>query len=433
MSLSAQFYDAAIRVIRGSAPLWSRGSFKRSRGVEGRKGALERLRSWAEAHRDPARPLVWFHAPSVGEGHQARSVLEALREERPELQSIFTIFSPSAEAFARGLPVDAADYLPWDVRAELDGLFDAVAPSLIAFTKTEVWPGLTAVAAAHGVPVVLTAATLPEGSGRLRPLARPLLQPAFSTLERVLAIAEEDGARFRRLDVAEDRIQVTGDPGIDSAQKRAGEADPAAPYLAPFHADPRPTLVAGSTWPADERILVPAAARVREERPDVRLVVAPHEPHEGHLRPLAAALGAAGFQCRTLAEMEAAECVEGVDAVLVDRVGVLSHLYTVGTWAYVGGGFGKDGLHSVLEPAAAGLPTLFGPRYAGSRAAVDLVSLGGGRAVDDAEDLAAVLHTWLSDPELQAEVAGQAHGYIESHRGAAGRTAKAMAALLSPS
>jgi 3-deoxy-D-manno-octulosonic-acid transferase len=100
--------------------------------------------------------------------------------------------------------------------------------------------------------------------------------------------------------------------------------------------------------------------RVREGVEEVRLVVAPHEPEPEHVRGLLAALRERGWRSGTLAEAEGGG-VGGLDAVVVDRVGVLAHLYTVGMAAYVGGGFGDDGLHSVLEPAAAALPVAFGP------------------------------------------------------------------------
>jgi 3-deoxy-D-manno-octulosonic-acid transferase len=139
----------------------------------------------------------------------------------------------------------------------------------------------------------------------------------------------------------------------------------------------------------------------------------------------------AGLRTRRLAEVERAGSAAGVDVVLVDRVGVLASLYTVGAIAYVGGGFGKDGLHSVLEPAAAGLPTLFGPRHAASRGATDLLRAGAAAAVGNARELAAALERWLSAPALHGEASRQARGYIEAHRGASRRSAAALARVLS--
>jgi len=330
--------------------------------------------------------------------------------------------------------VDVAGPLPWDVRAELEALLDVVRPNLIAFTKTEVWPGLTAAAADRGIPVILIAAALPEGAGRLKPLARRLLSPTFASLSAVLAIGEEDARRFPALGVKEERILVTGDPGVDSAWRRAGEADPEATYLRPLHREPRPTLVAGSTWPADERVLLPAldAILARRGRAALRAIIAPHEPDQDHLHRLEDDLRASGLRAVRLAEVERSGLSGREEVIVVDRVGVLAHLYTIGTMAYVGGGFGANGLHSVLEPAAAGLPVCFGPRHSNSMAVGELERLGGGMAVAGEEELAGVLEGWLVDEGARKAAGLRAEAYIDGHRGAAQRTAEAMERYLPP-
>lgn len=430
MSVLETVYAAAVRGARVASPLVARGDSKIARAVRGRRGVVERLEAWARTGRDRRRHLLWIHAPSVGEGLQARAVLEATLERRPDLQTVFTHFSPSAEALASRMPADVADYLPWDVPGEVDPVLDVLQPDLVAFTKTEVWPVLSRSARRRGIPTALVAATLPEDSSRLRWPAREVLRPALGRLAAVLAIAPDDAERFRRLGARGDRIQVTGDPGIDSAAARAGATDPDAAWLAPFRRTPRPTIVAGSTWPPDEEVLVEAVSAVREARPGLRMVVAPHEPTEEHLRPLEAALQRRGWVTARLGAVEAAGSTAGLDAVVVDRVGVLAQLYSVGVVAYVGGGFHGDGLHSVLEPAAAGLPVTFGPRHSNARAAADLVEEGGARVVDGPAALARVLQGWLSDEGARTRWGKAARGYIEAHRGAAVRTAERVLEIL---
>lgn len=409
-------------VLGGTAP-------KVSRGLRGRRAAHEILAAWGRRGREDGAPLAWFHAPSVGEGLQARAVLEALRRVEPSLQSVFTHFSPSAEALAEGMPADVSGYLPWDLVGPTRRVLDAVRPDLLAFTKTEVWPVLVDEAAARDVPVALVAATVPPGAGRLSPSARRFLGPTWRRLRLAAAISDDDAARLAELGVPEAALRVTGDPGIDSAARRARAADPAEPWLAPFHADPRPTVVAGSTWPPDEAVLLPAMDRLRGEAAEIRLVVAPHEPTPNHVETLLGELRERGWRAGTLAEAESGG-VSGLDAVVVDRVGVLAHLYTVGMAAYVGGGFGDDGLHSVLEPAAAGLPVAFGPRHGNARAAGELAGAGGGAAAADPDELARILLGWFTEPGSRDYAAGRAFGYIDAHLGAADRTAVLIQELL---
>jgi 3-deoxy-D-manno-octulosonic-acid transferase len=430
MSMTSAAYSLAIRALRSLSPLAERGESKLARGIRGRRDALAMLGDWSRGYRDPERALIWLHAPSVGEGLQARAALEALLGERHDLQAAYTFFSPSAVNLARKMPVHVAGYLPWDVEGELGALLDLMRPSLIAFTKTEIWPGLVRAAASREIPVALIAATLPESAGRLRPSGRLFLGSAFRRLSAVLAVTDDDARRFTRLGVREDRIRVTGDPAIDSAWSRARELDPGAPYLAPFRADPVPTLVAGSTWASDEAALVPVLARIRKQIPEFRAILAPHEPGDDHLEALERRLEGEGLSSVRLAEVEEGGGVGNASVVVVDRVGVLAHLYTVGTMAYVGGGFHRHGLHSVLEPAAAGLPSVFGPRFANSWAAAELIRMGGAVSVAHGADLARVLQRWLSGDGSLEEASERSSTYIDGHRGASVKTARALLDLL---
>lgn len=429
MSTAAFLYRGAQRLLRASTPLLGGGGSKVARGLAGRRASAGALAAWARANRDTARPAAWLHAPSVGEGLQARAVLEALLEMRPGLQAAYTHFSPSAEALARRMPAGWAGYLPWDLPDEVGPALDALRPGVLAFTKTEAWPVLTAEAAARGIPVALVGGTVPPGSSRARWPARAFLRPTWGRLSLVAAISDADAEGFRALGVAAEALCVTGDPGIDSAAARARSADPAAPYLRPFHDAPRPTVVAGSTWPSDTAVLLPALSAARKRAPDVRVILAPHEPLDGVVRGLLSELEEAGWRAAALARVEEGGA-EGVDAVVVDRVGVLAHLYTVGSVAYVGGGFHDAGLHSVLEPAAARLPVLFGPRHANARAASDLLAAGGAREATDARGLGDELAALLADEAARDYAAGRAFGYIDAHLGAARRTAALLDALM---
>jgi len=116
--------------------------------------------------------------------------------------------------------------------------------------------------------------------------------------------------------------------------------------------------------------------------------------------------------------------------VLVDQVGILAELYTTASLAYVGGGFHRSGLHSVIEPAAAGVPVLFGPRHGGSRDARLLLEAGGARAADDRPALAAALEGWLTDETARAAAGAAARAVVERGKGAADRSLQLVIALV---
>jgi len=209
-------YRAAVRLGVALVPVVGLIDRKVGEGHRRRRRAADRLAWWASSQRDHVRPLVWFHAASVGEGRQAESVLDELRRLLPTCQLVYTHFSPSAEPLARRLQVDVADYLPYDDPGSIDRVLAALAPDLLVFAKLDLWPELATRAEARGTSVALVAATVSPGSGRLRWPALELLRPGYAAVRVAGAVSEADAQRLALLGVAPSRIRVTGDPRVDS-------------------------------------------------------------------------------------------------------------------------------------------------------------------------------------------------------------------------
>ncbi|MGE0552645.1 MAG: 3-deoxy-D-manno-octulosonic acid transferase [Gemmatimonadales bacterium] len=416
-------YRVLARAAYAALPLARPLHRKLAQGDRERRAALERWLAWAERAREPVRPLLWCHASSVGEGLQAEAVLGILRSRHPEWQIVASFFSPSAERLARRLPVDHADYLPYDLPGPASALLDALRPRALVFAKLDLWPELATRAAQRGVAIGIVAATVSPVSGRLRWPGRVLTRPGYRAVSGAAAVQPGDAARLESLGTPSAGIEVAGDPAVDSALRRAA-VDPADPLLGLGAG--APTLVAGSTWAGDEAVLMPALVRVRASHPSARLLLVPHEPTPVHV---SAALDLAARHGLTDAR-RASESGPPGSLVVVDRVGVLMTLYAAGSIAFVGGGFGRRGLHSVLEPMAHGLPVLFGPRWASSWAAARALETGGAREVRDADQLAARWLEWLDDDDARARAGASGRALVEEGRGAASANAAMVERLM---
>jgi 3-deoxy-D-manno-octulosonic-acid transferase len=211
--------DLVYRIVLRAAPaalrLAAPFSGKLRRGLDGRRASLHSLLDWAAAARDPERPLIWLHAPSVGEALMAQAILAAARDRAPEAQAVFTFFSPSAERVAALVGADWSGYLPWDRATEMGEAISALRPTAIGFVRTELWPVLAQCARRANARVVLVNAVLAEGSSRLGAPARALLGPAYRALDAIGAVHAVDCGRFARLGIAADRVHVTGDARFD--------------------------------------------------------------------------------------------------------------------------------------------------------------------------------------------------------------------------
>jgi 3-deoxy-D-manno-octulosonic-acid transferase len=317
---------------------------------------------------------------------------------------------------------------------------EALRPRALVFSKVDLWPELATRAAAGGTAVGMIAATVSPGSSRLRWPARSALRAGYQSVHAAGAVSVPDAERLIRLGVAPSRIEVTGDPRYDSAVERVRTVSADDPRLRLVRS--APTLVAGSTWPADEDVLLPAFRAVRAAQPEARLLVVPHEPTEVHLTRLRA-------RARELELPEPVRLESGAGAaplMIEDRVGGLAELYVGATLAYVGGGFGEAGLHSVVEPAACSIPVLFGPRWENSRDAGLLLTRRAAIAVSDefpdwldldsssthagANPLAAIWLALLRNPAHAAAAGRRARECVEAGLGAAARSAGLVQRLM---
>lgn len=421
------------------AALAPRARNKVLRSFAARAGVVERWERACRETRDYARPLVWFHASSVGEGLQARPVMQALRAAHPEWQQAYSWFSPSAQEFGRSLGADVADYLPFDTARAANRLLNALRPSLLVFSKLDVWPQLVLSASERGLPVAMISATVAKTSGRGGFFARSLLVKAYASLRAVGAIDQANAGRMEGLGVARSAISVTGDTRFDQvwdrAQRAVGSESKAAGVLRLLASD-RFTLVAGSTWPSDEAPLFKIWERIQQEYPDARLIIAPHEPSERHLQGitdwarknrlilvrLSALEGAVELDKAARAEKAAASA----QVVLVDSVGVLGDLYSLAGVAWVGGGFHAAGLHSVIEPAAFGVPVMFGPQFESSREA-GLLLEAGAAVSGEGDVLERQLASWISNDVLRVEAGRAALEFVKAECGATSRSVELLA------
>ncbi|MBX9928946.1 MAG: hypothetical protein K2X99_08535 [Gemmatimonadaceae bacterium] len=416
-------YAAATHTAEWLASLAS-GDGKVPRTLALKRAAVTHIERWAATSRDVSRPLLWVHAPSVGEGLMARPVIAAWRAQHPDWQIAFTFASSSAESFAARVGADVWAALPFDTGRAADRLLAALRPTILAVSKVDVWPVLTERAHAAGVRTALFSAAMRPGSERGGALARALLGDAYAELDAVGAIASADGDRLIAAGVRRVVVRTTGDTRYDQVIARVAAVDRASALLAPIASD-RPTLVAGSTWPSDEAALFAAWSRVRAAVPGARLMIAPHEPTEAHLAPIERAARSVGGSVARLAAADAA-----TDMVIVDRLGVLAELYALATIAYVGGGFHGAGLHSVVEPAAFGVPVLFGPQHTESRDAALLLEAGAGFACTDADALAMRLLALLAEPSARSAAGARALAVVDAERGAVARTVALLSSLV---
>jgi 3-deoxy-D-manno-octulosonic-acid transferase len=390
--------------------------------IAGRRGFRER---WSTLRVDGAERPVWFHVSSVGEFEQARPVISAIERRFPRVPVILTFSSPSGYHFAmkREKVGDGAirfiDYLPADTRGNMRMCLSAANPRLLVLVKFDLWPNLVWEAKRAGVPVVLIAATLSPSSRRLSAIGRWFYGRVYASLDRILAISEDDAGRFRTSTPDHPAIAVAGDTRFDRVMERWEKRDGTRLDIASAGG---PVVIAGSTWPADEAHLLGALRSLLGDRPALRVIIAPHEPVAAHVEPLVAWARSCGWKVARVSDGPV-----GADSrvVVLDTVGVLAEAYRLGDVAYVGGSF-STGVHSVIEPAIAGMPVVFGPVHDNSFEALQLLERGAAASASDEDGIRERIGVWIDDREARERAGQAARAYVEGQTGA---SEKCMAVL----
>jgi 3-deoxy-D-manno-octulosonic-acid transferase len=394
--------------------------------LSGRRGVMRRFREAGEAHGELGGDTVWFHVSSVGEFEQARPVITALGRHAPHVPVALTFSSPSGYHFARRRePLDGStnirfiDYLPVDTRRNMRACLDALQPRALVLVKFDLWPNLIWETKGRGIPVILIDATLSPSSRRLSGIARAFYRHVYGDIDRIVAISEADAKRFLDSAPGHGGVSVAGDTRFDRVMERH-RLSTGTGFA--YNPDGARVVIAGSTWPPDEAHLLPALRAVMDHDADLRAIIAPHEPTEEHLTPLLAWARECGYSACTV--------TGGVPdpaprVTVIDTVGVLAEAYALADVAYVGGAF-TTGVHSVIEPAIAGIPVLFGPGHDNSLEALRLMEQEAGFCVSDASQIRERLGELLDDSNARLGAGERARAYVESQLGA---TEKCLAAI----
>lgn len=386
-------------------------------------GELRRLR----ADRGPQWRPVWIHCASMGEFEAIRPLARRLRGEG--LPVALTFFSTSGPRHLKGgVEADWTGYLPFDTVPAAWLFQRLMRPRIGLITKHDLWPNHILAARRAGVPLLFVNANFHSRSRLASPRLRGFHRALLVSFQWVGAVGPQMAARFGRLLAGLPvEVEAAGDSRFDRVVERARESRALDRLPAGFLEGPR--VVGGSTWEPDEDLLLDAFAALRREVPDLRLLLVPHEPTEAALARLRSRLEALGLAHLRLGEVETGVAWNGQPVLLVDRVGLLAGLYAGARAAWVGGGF-TTGVHSVIEPAAFGLPVLFGPRHHVSQEAQDLLAGGGGLEVADAQAVREALREVVLDDAAHGRRAAAALTLVASRTGATERLLRRVLATL---
>ncbi len=389
------------------------------------------------------RPTIWFHACSVGETLSLQPLVRLLHQRFPEARFVFSTITQTGQAIAtRNFAAYGQGntfYFPVDLASVIKRVLDRIQPAMIVIVDTEIWPNLIHQAHRRGIPVVLANGRISAASFRYYRWAKPVLRKVFRNYRLLMMQSEEDARRITRIGAAPDKILVTGNIKFDKALVEQETSQNIAPALETGFCSPdpkAPLIVAGSTHPGEEEILLEVLRRVRRfpELDRTRMLLAPRHPER--FDEVAALILQNGFTVRR--RTDPANATDGADILLLDTLGELAAAYRLATVVFVGGTLMRHGGHSILEPALYAKAIVVGPSMENfreifqgfqTRGGIRQISAGKEEKNLQVEQLTREFANLLQNGKERESLGRTAFSILEANRGAAQATADQIAVL----
>ena len=375
---------------------------------QGRKDLFNKLDEVFTAHyaSDEPAPVAWFHCASLGEFEQGRPIIEAFRSKFPGHTILLTFFSPSG--YKQQFQLSGADhvfYLPIDTPLNARKFVAITRPQFAVFVKYEFWFNFLNELFKNKIPV-FTASAIFRPDQHFFKWYGGWVRTHLRKINRIFVQDKESAELLQMIDV--ENTIISGDTRFDRVISIKSIQQP-FPLIDKFIGG-KHVIVAGSTWPADNELLIDLQKKTGDQ---LKFIIAPHEINLPYINELVQKSG----DKAVLYSQAPGTNLTGKQFLIIDSIGMLSQLYRYASIAYIGGGFGV-GIHNTLEAAAYGVPVFFGPNYERFREAREMTDLGVAFSIQNSAELTLGVIGLLSNQEHLEEASHKAGEYVSSRTGA---------------
>jgi 3-deoxy-D-manno-octulosonic-acid transferase len=371
--------------------------------VDGRKPVFEILESSISA----TDKTIWFHAASLGEYEQGLPVIEKIKTKYPNHKIMLTFFSPSGyEVRKNNLVADVTVYLPLDTKKNAKQFLSLVHPEMTFFIKYEYWPNYLNELRKLGTPTYLI-----SGIFRKNQLFFKWYGGFYRTALNTFTyfFVQNESSKKLLLELGKTNVTVSGDTRFDRVASIL-EKDNSLDFIETFKNDTL-TIVAGSSWPKDENLLVDYINQTSEK---IKFIIAPHNIKEEQIQELKNSIS----KRVVLFSEKSNKNLADFDVFIIDTIGILTKIYSYADIAYVGGGFGNPGIHNILEPATFGVPIVIGPNFSHFAEATALVNREGCIPISNKKELMNAFSNLIANDNIRHEKGHICNTFVQMNKGA---------------
>lgn len=373
--------------------------------VKGRLGLLKKIKL---ALKEPHKPLIWIHCASLGEFEQGRPIIENIREKYQDFDIFLTFFSPSGFEIRKNYKeAKFVFYLPFDTPSNAKKLIQIVSPAKAIFIKYEFWFNYLSQLNEKRVPLYLASAIFRQNQHFFKPMIGQWFVKMLKLFDFIFVQDSDSQLILESIGIT-NALKV-GDTRFDRVAQIASAAIE-IPKIESFSKN-SDLLVAGSTWPSDENIIL---TYLSNNNTPLKVIIAPHEIDEYRIKGIES-----NFQRFHTVRFSTYE--PGKDdqemVLIIDNIGMLSSIYRYGQIAYIGGGFDK-GIHNTLEAAVYGIPVLFGPNHLKFKEAIQLKMTGAAFSFKSPDEFNQIITSLLNNQTNRKKIGEKAALMVSSSKGA---------------
>ena len=396
-------YSIGIHISRLILKLVGFFNPKIKQGVDGRKQTFAILKQALNSE----DKTLWFHCASLGEYEQGLPLFKQLKKSYPTHKIVLSFFSPSGYEIRKNSPIaDVVVYLPLDTKNKAKLFLDLVHPDLIVFVKYEIWPQYLLEAQRRNIQTVLISALFRKDQIYFKNYGG-LMKKALFSFNHIFT--QNVSSKELLQSIGYTHVSVSGDTRFDRVFSQL-EQDNSLSFMKDFMGNSM-CLVAGSTWPEDEAVLINF---INTTNKALKVVIAPHTINNTKIDKLKSSITK---KTALYSEKDSTHLAE-YEVLIIDTIGLLTKIYSYATIAYVGGAMGTTGLHNTLEPAVFGVPILIGNNYEKFPEAHEMIDKGGMITVSNQVAFDSVMNSLLNNPQELKERGSANFNYIKKNTGA---------------
>jgi len=373
-------------------------------GVEGRTKTFAILKD----HINPKDKVFWFHCASLGEYEQGLPLFKVLRESYKSHNIVLTFFSPSGYTIRKNSPIaDVVAYLPIDTPKNAKLFLDIVHPELTIFVKYDIWPNFLGTLKERSLKAILISAAFRKDQSYFKTYGY-VLRKAIFTFDHIFT--QNESSKDLLESIGYHHVSVSGDTRFDRVYSQLQQNN-TLEFIETFK-DNKLCVVAGSTWPEDDELLIHFINSNIFE--NIKFIIAPHNIKSSQINNLQEKLLHKSVRYSKMNDLDLLDA----KIFILDTIGLLSKVYSYANIAYIGGAMGTTGLHNTLEPAVFGIPIIIGNNHEKFPEAKDMIELGGMYAISNQKEFNSILTQLITDKEKSITSGNKNLEYINKNKGA---------------